>query len=242
MNKDGLVLAYSLGTQGDMALEMRKAMDEFLKGPWMEKYKELGLNFEMDYKPAARALDGVTIDAMTYKLYPPKGTENNPAVKMQFDMMKKLYGDPMRYEIAYLPDSMLLVMGKDTAGITDKLIAQSKSGQATVPVGLQDAEKAMGKGAQLYGAFSLKRLVDVVDIVMSMTVPGMQAGGAPAVQIPGPSVTMAWKAKGTTSELEIAIPTRPLAALQGYFMQKFMQMQQQKQQQPQVKEFHHQLF
>lgn len=232
MNQDGLVLAYNIGTQGDLASEMRKGMDEFLKGPWMEKYKELGLNFELDYKPAARTLDGISIDAFTYSMYLPKGTENNPAVKMQFDMMKKIYGDPMRYEIAYLPDSMLFVMGKNTSGITDKLIAQSKAGQANIPVGLQDAETAMGKGAQLYGAFSLKRLVDVVDIVMSLTVPGMQAGGAPAVQIPGPSVTMAWRTNGTTSEVEVAIPARPLAALQGYFMQKIMQMQQQKQQQP----------
>ena len=230
MNQGGLVMAYNLGTQEDVSTEFRKAFDEFMKGPWMEKYKEFGINFEMDYKPGARALDGVTIDAMTYSIYPPKGMENNPAVKMQFDIMKKIYGDPMRYEIAYLPDSILFVMGKDTSSITDKLIAQSRAGQANVPVGLQDAEKVLGKGAQMYGSFSLKRLVDVTETVMSLAVPGMKGGAPPAVQIPGPPVTMAWKANGTTSECQVAIPARPFAALQGYFMQKVMQMQQQKQQ------------
>jgi len=234
MGKDGITGVFCMGAKGgaDLKTAMRDAMKSIDVGRLNEVYKQMGMPMEFRFQPAARTSNGVEIDVFEYALKGAEGGNENPIMQQQMKMMSALYGDKVTYEIACLDKMILMVVGKDGSQTMDKLIprANQLAAGGSMPAAIQSAQKALGADGQFYGAFSLKRMVGMVEAIMSAMMPAMGGGaapGGPAVQIPGPPIGFCGKAKGNRAELECFIPVKPFGAIQAYFMQKAQQMQQQ---------------
>lgn len=233
LGKNGVSGVFCMGAKGGAALRatMRDAMKSMDVGRLNEFYKQMGMPLEFQYKPAARTSNGIEIDVLEYAVKAAEGGNENPIVQQQVKMMKAMYGEKATYEIACLEKMILMVIGKDGSQTMDMLIprAQQLAGGSTPPA-LRSVQTVFGPDGQFYGAFSLKRMVEMVELIMSTAMPAMGGGAAPAgpaIEIPGPPIGICGKAKGLRAEIECFIPVKPMQAIQAYFIQKKAQQMQQ---------------
>ena len=230
-DENGLTVAYCLGCDGTDAFKeaIRDACKLSVEGEFSEMYKKMGMQLEASFKPASRTKDGVEIDLFTYSVKPPAEAEANPMVQQQMKVMQAIYGDPITYEIAYVGQNVLAVMGKGASAGMDALITKAKSGGGALPDAIKTAQGLFeGKGL-FYGTLSFQKAYEAVEAIGGAFVP-MLAGNpdGPAMQIPGPPLSVFTGTKGNQVRCELFIPAKPIAAIQVIVMQKMAQMGRQR--------------
>ncbi|MBI2193270.1 MAG: hypothetical protein HYU36_14940 [Planctomycetes bacterium] len=220
MGSEGMSMVYCLGYSG--RAEYLEAYRQGMKF-WTQSSSQMGMQVQTDFMPAARVQGEVEVDLYTMIF---QMGQQNQQQQIAAQFLHTLYGgDTLIEEITCLDKVIVITAGKEAAKSTDWMIEQVKKGGGQPPEDLKVVQGLFEGGGHLYGSLSLKKLVSVIEQVAAQFNPAFAGGGETTVEIPGPPVALYGKGEGSRATLELYIPTKPIAVIQAYFMQKMMQMQ-----------------